>query len=152
MKVEKQGNKIIVTKQKGDPYIKSSDWNPDAESTLLYHVKKQLNKEGYNLAKVRMSKDGHLVNDLQHYLRPLKKNKDNSKNIYVYNPGWAIRGEEESFNKEGKAEFMVVSDIYDVELEEPKPVNYPIMKYKNKGTWGKHKTKRKAVTKIGKIR
>ena len=142
MKVEKQGNRVIVTKEKGDPYIKSSDWNPDAESTLLYHVKKQLNKEGYNLAKVRMAKDGHMVSDIQHYLRPLKENKDNSKNIYIYNPNWAIAGEEESFNKHGKAEFIIVPDIYDVQLGKPKPVDYPVAKYKSKGTWNKCKTKK----------
>jgi hypothetical protein len=146
MKVERQGNRIIVIKEKGDPYFKSSEWNPDAESGLLHHVKKKLNKEGYNLAKVRMSKDGHLVDDLQHYLRPLKKNKDNSKNIYIYNPGWAIRGEEHSFNKEGKAEFMVVPDVYNNELvANPKTVDYPIIKYKSSGTW----SKRKKVKELG---
>jgi hypothetical protein len=144
MKVEKKGNQIFVTKQKGDPYIKSSDWNPDAESTLLYHVKKELNKKGYNLAKVRMAKDGHMVSDIQHYLRPLKENKDNSKNIYIYNPNWAIAGEEESFNKHGKAEFMIVPDIY--EKRKAKPVRLP-----SQGTWNKCK-KRKVRAKASKCR
>ena len=148
MKVEKQGNRIIVTKEKGDRNIKPSNWNPDAESTLLYHVKNQLNKQGYNLAKVRMGKDGHLVDDLQHYLRPLKKNKDNSKNIYIYNPSWSIRGEEESFNKEGKAEFMVVSDIY--EDVKAKPAKLPSYGTK-RGSWGKQKSK-KVRAKVSKRR
>ena len=116
MKLEIEGNTLTVIKEKGDPRPKSSGWCPDGESPLLYHVKNILNRDyGYNLAKVRMCKDGHLVSEEQHYLRPLKRNKDNSKNIYIYNTHWCIHGAEEDFNRDGKAEFQIVRNVFNKE-------------------------------------
>jgi hypothetical protein len=114
MKLEFNDNTLTVIKEQGDPYPKASNWCPDAESVLLYHVKNILNKDyGFNLIKIRMWKDGHMVDNLQHYLRPAKRNKDNSKNIFIYNPSWNICGAEEDFNKHGKTEFTIVRDIFE---------------------------------------
>ena len=53
---------IVITKEKGDPKYRDGGY-ADGESTLLYNLKKHLNKMGYDLIKKRMHKDGHLVDD-----------------------------------------------------------------------------------------
>jgi len=96
MKVEinKTNWEVTVTKEKGDPYFKRSEW-ADAESTLLYHVKKELIKQGYDCVKIRMWKDGHLVDDNQQYIR------DRKGKWFIWNTSWAIWDAGEHFNENG---------------------------------------------------
>jgi len=98
MKVQLKGNACIVTKEKGDKNFYGVV-NAAGESALLYHVKNILNKQGYDLIKKRMHKDGHLVSDMQQYLRARKKNSDNTKNICIYNPNWLVEGAEVDYNQ-----------------------------------------------------
>jgi hypothetical protein len=39
------------------------------ESTFFYHILQELKKQGYDVIKKRMWKDGHLVDDQQQYIR-----------------------------------------------------------------------------------
>jgi hypothetical protein len=85
---------VTVTKEKGDPYFKSSGWGL-AESTFLYHVKKKLIGAGYDCIKKRMWKDGHLVDDNQQYIR------DRKGEWCIYNDGWQVFDAGERFNQTG---------------------------------------------------
>ena len=67
------------------------------ESKLFYHIKQKLNQQGYDLIKKRMCKDGHLMDELQQYIRSRKINPD-SKPFCIYNTSWAIEGAEKPFN------------------------------------------------------
>ncbi|MCK5604428.1 hypothetical protein KAR91_21235 [Candidatus Pacearchaeota archaeon] len=104
MKVEIKGGECIVTKEKGDCYF-SGVRNAAGESRLLYHLKKHLNAQGYDLIKKRMAKDGHMVDSLQQYLRSRLINK---RSIAIYNMAWAIEGADEILNRDGQVKLVVV--------------------------------------------
>lgn len=111
MKVEIRNNDCVVTREKGDP-ICSGIVNAAGESRLLYHIKNILNKQGYDLIKKRMWKDGHLMDDMQQYLRTRKPSGDPKKDIYIWNTYWLIRGAEEDFNTNGETTFGVMYDVF----------------------------------------
>lgn len=112
MKLTFAGGGLIVTAERGDPKYYGVH-NGAGESRLLYAIKKQLNNQGYDLIKKRMWKDGHLVDDLQQYLRTRKPSGNPKKDIYIYNSAWAIRGAEEDLNKNGETTLSVVTGIFD---------------------------------------
>lgn len=85
---------VTVEKQEGDPYFKHTDWAL-AESTFLYHVKKQLQNAGYDCIKKRMWKDGHLVDEQQQYIR------DRKGEWCIYNHLWAMLDAGIEFNERG---------------------------------------------------
>lgn len=110
MKLEFKGNTLVVTREEGDKKYHGVK-NAAGESNLLHAIKTQLNKEGYDLIKKRMWKDGHLVDDIQQYLRTRKKGAGKA-DIYIYNSAWAIRGAEEDYNK-GEVELTVHYNVFD---------------------------------------
>ena len=100
MKIEFRKNYIAVFREPGDPAYYGVSYAA-GESALLYAIKKKLNSMGYGLIKKRMHKDGHLVSEMQQYLRTRKPSGDPEKDIYLYNGAWAVRGIEADFNKGG---------------------------------------------------
>jgi hypothetical protein len=110
MKVEIKGNHCIVTKEAKDPKFYGAA-NAAGESKLLHHIKNELNKQGYDLIKKRMWKDGHLVDDMQQYLRTKKKGAGLA-DIAIYNTSWAIRGAEEDFNERGQTSLFVIHHYF----------------------------------------
>jgi hypothetical protein len=99
-----------VIREPGDPAF-SGDKNAAGESRLLYHLKQVLNKRGLDLIKKRMSKDGHLVDDMQQYLRT-RSPRSAKPHIFIFYEAWAIRGADEDFRKEGRVTFRVFRDIF----------------------------------------
>jgi len=82
MKIVLNGCSCRIYKEANDPHFHGVAW-AKGESRLLYHLKNILNKHGFNFIKKRMAKDGHMVDELQQYLR-VKKPVDNG--IYaIYN-------------------------------------------------------------------
>ena len=112
MLLQFKGNKLIVKREATDKKYYGVV-NAAGESNLLHAIKNELNKQGYDLIKKRMWKDGHLVDDMQQYLRTRKKGAgkgEGKKDIYIYSNFWAIRGANEDFNS-GQ---LVLSVDYDV--------------------------------------
>lgn len=124
MELTLHSNSLTVKREKNDPrfYSSQSSWG-DAESTFLYHVKKlwnSLNHQLYmvmnkvplecTLVKKRMWKDGHLVDEMQQYLRSAKPvQKDNDGNdlyLCLSNDHWAVNGLDTDFNG-GSAELRI---------------------------------------------
>jgi hypothetical protein len=105
-----KGNTLTVIREENDPKYYGTV-NGAGESKLLHAIKQQLNKQGYDLIKKRMWKDGHLVDDLQQYLRTRAKGKGNA-DIYIYSPFWALRGANEDFNK-GEVNLTVVYNVFE---------------------------------------
>lgn len=87
---------ITVTREKSDKKYYGVA-NGKGESLFLNDLKKVLNAQGYDLIKKRMWKDGHLVDDMQQYLRTRKKGAGKA-DIHIYSNFWAIRGANEDFN------------------------------------------------------
>lgn len=110
MKLQFNGNTLIVTREETDPKYYGT-FNGAGESKLLYAIKNELNKQGYDLIKKRMWKDGHLVDDMQQYLRTRKRGRGKA-DLYIYNSGWMIRGANERFN-EGEVCLSVDYNIFD---------------------------------------
>jgi hypothetical protein len=111
MKIELTDYACTVTKEPGDPHF-SGVVNAAGESRLLYHIKKILNAQGYDLIKKRMWKDGHLMDDMQQYLRTRKKSGDPKKDIYIWNGCWAIQGANDYLNRDGHVILRVLTDVF----------------------------------------
>lgn len=110
MKVTINGNTCTVIRENGDPKYYGNR-NAKGESNLLHAIKAELNKQGYDLIKKRMWRDGHLVDDFQQYLRTRKKGAGKA-DIFIFNNFWAIRGANDDFNK-GKVELEVHYNVFD---------------------------------------
>jgi len=111
MKVFLTENHCEVVRESHDPRFKDGGWG-SAESTLLHHVKKELIKQGFDLIKKRMWKDGHLVDDRCQYLRTRKPTGYADKDIYVWDGNYQVRNAAEDFNKEGKVVYNVMRGIF----------------------------------------
>ena len=86
--------------------------NAKGESNFLYFLKNILNKEyGYDLIKKRMWRDGHMVDDMQQYLRT-RSPKSKGAKVAIYNPNWAVEGAEERWN-EGEVTLAVMQNIFE---------------------------------------
>lgn len=72
MKVNLDLNKNVctVTKEQADPRYTRGYAEP--ESTFLYHVLKALKRQGHDVIKKRMWKDGHMMDREQQYIRTQK--------------------------------------------------------------------------------
>jgi len=91
-----------VVKEDADPKF-SGVVGGVGESKLLHHVKLELIKQGFDVIKKRMWRDGHLVDDLQQYIRT----RSTKAGFMVYNSCFAVEGAEEIFNREGKVRLTV---------------------------------------------
>lgn len=102
---------LTVIREEGDPKFYGTA-NAKGESNFLHYLKGILNSQGHDLIKKRMWKDGHLVSDLQQYLRVRSKAaiKKGAPNIALYNDHFAINGLNDDWN-EGKATLVIVQDI-----------------------------------------
>jgi hypothetical protein len=111
MKVEIKNNVCVIISEPDDPKFYGTV-NAAGESRLLFHVKKILNDRGYDLIKKRMHKDGHLVSDMQQYLRTRKPSGDPQKDIYIWNSMWAVAGANDYLNANGMVTLSVMPNIF----------------------------------------
>ena len=111
MRIEFHESYILVFREKGDKAYYGVK-NAAGESALLYAIKKQLNAQGYDLIKKRMCKDGHLVDDMQQYLRTRKPSGEFDKDIFISNPRWAIEGAEVDYNQ-GCVRLLLTKAIFE---------------------------------------
>lgn len=111
MKVNVYEHQCVITAESGDPRF-SGVVNAAGESRLLYHVKKILNERGYDLIKKRMWKDGHLMDNMQQYLRSRKPSGNGTHDIYIYNPNWIVEGADAALNRDGKVVLTVVRNVF----------------------------------------
>ena len=110
MRIEFHKTCIEVFREKGDKAYYGV-MNAAGESKLFYAIKNHLNAKGYKLIKKRMHKDGHLVDDMQQYIRTQKPSGDPKKDIYIVNGMWAIEGAEKSYN-EGSVVLQLHTDVF----------------------------------------
>ena len=99
-----------VTREASDPKYRDGGWG-NAESRLLYHVQQELKKQGHDIIKKRMWKDGHLMDDLQQYLRT-RNAKSKRPHVYVWDTEWAISSSADEFNTNGTVTFKVETNVF----------------------------------------
>ena len=90
MKIELKENILNITREKGDKW--------QGESELLHNIKKALNGKGFDFIKKLMWKDGHLVDDRQHYIRARKLPAKAGEIESIWDTSWQIRGTHEPYN------------------------------------------------------
>lgn len=105
-----QTKKCSVIKEKNDKKYHRGYALP--ESTFLFHVKRELIKQGYDVIKKRMWRDGHMVDDLQQYIRTRNYSLHNLKGFALYNSAWAIRDVGEVFNNIEVGDFVTLDVVY----------------------------------------
>lgn len=110
MKININQGSVTITRENGDKKYYGIA-NGAGESKFFHDLKKELNKQGYDLIKKRMWKDGHLVDDMQQYLRTRKKGAGKA-DIAIYSTFWAIRGANEDFNN-GEVTLCVMRNIFE---------------------------------------
>ena len=104
-------NYMKIRREEGDPKFYGVK-DGKGESGFLYWLKSILNKEyGYDLIKKRMWRDGHMVDDMQQYLRTRSAKSEGAK-VAICNNNWAIEGAEKRFN-EGEVTLSVMQDIFE---------------------------------------
>ena len=64
-----------------------------SDSILFYKIKKELQALGFDCVKRLMWKDGHLVDEREHYIR------DRKGKWVMWNPNYQVRSAYEDYNK-----------------------------------------------------
>ena len=90
MKLELKEHTLTVEREPGDKW--------QGESQLLHSIKQALNNSGHTFIKKLMWKDGHLVDDKQHYLRAKKLPIQKGEVESIWDTQWQIRGTNEPYN------------------------------------------------------
>ena len=112
MIIKIEGNTLKITREKSDPKVKKSQWCLDTLSPILYALAKRLNAAGCDLIKKRMAKDGHMVDDLQHYLRA-RKPTSKGPHVYITDNDWNIRDIAKDYNACNEVELFIHFDVFD---------------------------------------
>lgn len=108
------GGSCYVYREPGDPVFRPNrsrySWSPPgwygAESRLLHHVRRILNRRGYDLIKRRMWRDGHMFgSDQSQYLR--SRDLQAVPSLYIFHADYALEVAAESFNVLGRVELEV---------------------------------------------
>lgn len=108
------GTACYVYRQPSDPVFRPNrsrySWSPPgwyaAESRLLHHVQKILNRRGYGLIRKRMWRDGHMFgSDQSQYIR--SRDIRIVPSLYIYHADYALEVAAESFNVLGRVELDV---------------------------------------------
>ena len=103
MKITSGETHITIRRDESDPKFKT-------DSQLLYHLAKTLNRiekptYRHQWIKVRMAKDGHLVDDLQHYV------VTRDREFAIYQLDYAIRDSYQAFNRGDDVTLGVAGNI-----------------------------------------
>ena len=108
-------SRCYVYREPGDPVLRPNrsrnSWSPPgwcaAESRLLHHVRKILDRRGCDLIKKRMWRDGHMFG-CEHSQSLRSRNIKAVPSLYLYHADYALEVAAESFNVLGRAVLDVV--------------------------------------------
>ena len=116
-----------------------------SESAFWHAVKRELQKQGYDVIKKLMWKDGHLKDDNEYYVRSRKYLPDS---FMISQTDYAIRSVYDDYNKEGKMSMLAI----DASMEDEAADAYLAKKSKYSVS-RKAKSKRASTTAgVGRIR
>lgn len=106
-----EGTCIVEREDDDDKFY--GELNAAGESRLLYHVKRTLQRMGHDVIKKRMHKDGHMVDEMQQYVRTREPTGNSDRDFAILNNSFALRGANEVWNEKGRVELKVVFGIFD---------------------------------------
>ena len=86
-----------------------------SDSAFWHAVKRELQKQGHDVIKKLMWKDGHMVDDNQYYVR---SRKYTPTSFMLSQTDFAIRSVYDDYNKEGKATFFAIDASMEDEAAE----------------------------------
>jgi len=126
MKIQFSGNSITVVREQNDPRFYGVK-EAKGESNLFHWLKKQLAQQHHDLPenfpadwiKKRAWKDGHMLDEMQQYLRsrkPISKRDGVEYYLCIYNGMWAIQGADYYWNQGSVRFVMEVITICQPEL------------------------------------
>ncbi len=104
MKIQLHSTYVVVTREPNDSRVrKSTPYGGvgtggnyiDPDSQFWHEVKKTLRAMGFDVIKKRMCSDGHLVDDLQQYVRT------RDCRLALWYGDWVINGAIEEYNESG---------------------------------------------------
>lgn len=124
---------LTIQRERDDQRAKASSFTANvhgwgAEIHLLGMVRNELNKFGFNLSRIKVSRDGHMMGD-DHmcYLRPpktdLRKSESSFPYIYIFDGGYAVRNSAEDYNAYKEVKFQIVGNVF---------TDYPQSDWENK--------------------
>jgi len=131
MKIQFSGNNITVVREKNDPRFYGAK-EAKGESNFFFWLKKQFALLRSDLPanfpsqwiKKRAWKDGHMLDEMQQYLRsrkPISKRDGVEYYLCIYNGMWAIQGADYYWNQGSVRLTMEVITICQPELTEADP-------------------------------
>ncbi len=91
MKIKFNNSYCTVTREPDDPHIRRfrPGYVADPNSSLFHAIKTELNRQGGDWIKKRMSKDGHMYgNDTTQYLR--ERRESNGRQLAIYDGDYAL--------------------------------------------------------------
>ncbi len=98
------GNHSCTVEQTPDDPRRFHSGYEGGESWFYHAVARELKKQGYDVVKKLMWKDGHLVSEHQYYIRERKGA------WAIWDTSWQIRGSVDAFRENGKVNLRVVLD------------------------------------------
>ena len=110
MRLEWTTNKLTVYRQPGDKNFYGGNRDAKGESAFLHALKLKLIELGYDVIKKRMWKDGHMVDEMQQYIR--SRNKKCPGGFAICSPHFAIRGLDEVWNSGDPVVLQVFRNIF----------------------------------------
>ena len=100
------GGSVKLTREPGDPKFYGTRFAA-GEHALLHHLKIALNKQGDDLIKKRVQKDGHMMGDeFQPYLRT-RGPRSRGRQVMIYSGFYALRGANDDWNEKGEVTLCV---------------------------------------------
>ena len=100
------GGSVTLVREAGDPKFFGMQ-GAKGEHALLHFLKVALNKQGNDLIKKRIQKDGHMMGDkYQPYLRT-RGPRSKGRQVMIYSGFYAIRGANDDWNNDGEVTFCV---------------------------------------------
>ena len=113
MEVELEDSTCVVLRSGNDPKYYGTR-RAAGESKLLHALKMELNKRGFDFIKKRMWRDGHMVDDMQQYIR--ERRPVGGRQLCIFNNAWATEGANDAYNDRGCVTLSVV-DLCEKESE-----------------------------------
>jgi hypothetical protein len=102
MRLEQTKGRIKLMREYSEPYVRN-------ESDLFLRLRNVLIRLGYDVIKKLMWKDGHLVDEYEHYVRSRHVNRPDA--FAIYDSDYVIRSSAQEYNREGEIDLTIVSLI-----------------------------------------
>ena len=100
--IDREEQVLVVELEDDERIRKSKPWGGsgaiDPDSLMWHKIKTRLNADGMDFIKKRMWKDGHLVDEIQQYIR--ERNKKNGEMLCCYHDKWSVYNAVDRLNED----------------------------------------------------